>query len=119
MAGTDYVFELVVDWTGGRGAGKVEGWMATQREKHGGRKVFFHRLWCRIQDLPIEEKGDLLKDSKKKKPKATKAAKKKADSDDDASESGGSGDETEDDSSDDEKASPSSKARAKWFWHPY
>jgi len=25
----------------------------TDKPKHGGRKVFFHRLWCRIQRLPL------------------------------------------------------------------
>ena len=25
------------------------------RPKHGGRKIFFHRLWCRVQGLPIRE----------------------------------------------------------------
>ena len=25
------------------------------KPKHGGRKVFFHRLWCRIQGVPIND----------------------------------------------------------------
>lgn len=29
------------------------------KPKHGGRKVFFHRLWCRIQKLPIDEDEDV------------------------------------------------------------
>ena len=29
------------------------------KPKHGGRKVFFHRLWCRIQGLPIDEEDDI------------------------------------------------------------
>lgn len=29
------------------------------KPKHGGRKVFFHRLWCRIQGLPINEDDDV------------------------------------------------------------
>ena len=29
------------------------------KPKHGGRKVFFHRLWCRIQGLEIEEIGNV------------------------------------------------------------
>ena len=85
------------------------------KPKHGGRKVFFHRLWCRIQGLPIEEKGEPLKDTKKKKPKAAKTTKKKADSDDEATESA-SGDETEEESTDEEgggKTSPSAKSRGK------
>lgn len=30
-----------------------------KKPRHGGRKVFFHRLWCRIQGLPIDELGDV------------------------------------------------------------
>eukprot|EP00523_Entomoneis_sp_CCMP467_P002489 CAMPEP_0168763296 /NCGR_PEP_ID=MMETSP0724-20121128/24284_1 /TAXON_ID=265536 /ORGANISM="Amphiprora sp., Strain CCMP467" /LENGTH=1085 /DNA_ID=CAMNT_0008812483 /DNA_START=241 /DNA_END=3498 /DNA_ORIENTATION=- len=37
------------------------------KPKHGGRKVFFHRLWCRIHGLPIEEGKGEHKESKKKK----------------------------------------------------
>jgi hypothetical protein len=38
------------------------------KPKHGGRKVFFHRLWCRIQGIPFEEgKGETKEDRKKKK----------------------------------------------------
>ena len=70
------------------------------KPKHGGRKVFFHRLWCRIQNLEIEEEiGDPLKEVKKKKaPK--KAKKKKSDSDEESS-----GEETEEDSSEEEEES--------------
>ena len=28
---------------------------AVGKPKHGGRKIFFHRLWCRVQGLPIRE----------------------------------------------------------------
>ena len=28
------------------------------KPKHGGRKIFFHRLWCRIQGIPIRENVD-------------------------------------------------------------
>lgn len=38
------------------------------KPKHGGRKVFFHRLWCRIQGIPFEEgRGETKEDRKKKK----------------------------------------------------
>ena len=37
------------------------------KPKHGGRKVFFHRLWCRIQGLKIIEEEDVMQDKKKKK----------------------------------------------------
>jgi hypothetical protein len=32
----------------------------SDKPKHGGRKVFFHRLWCRLQGLPIEESEVLI-----------------------------------------------------------
>ena len=37
------------------------------KPKHGGRKVFFHRLWCRIQGIPFEEGKGERKETKKKK----------------------------------------------------
>ena len=49
------------------------------KPKHGGRKVFFHRLWCRIQGLPIE---DLEEEKDKKKP-GRKGKKKKTKSEND------------------------------------
>jgi hypothetical protein len=81
------------------------------KPKHGGRKVFFHRLWCRIQDLPIEEKGEPMTDVKKK-PKSAKKSKKKADSDDEDDELG-SGEETEEEegSEEDDSGSPRSKGK--------
>eukprot|EP00977_Amphora_coffeiformis_P011399 scaffold2760_cov167-Amphora_coffeaeformis.AAC.13 len=42
------------------------------KPKHGGRKVFFHRLWCRIQDIPFEEGK-----AERKEPKSAKKAAKK------------------------------------------
>ena len=56
------------------------------KPKHGGRKVFFHRLWCRIQGLEIVEEDNALEEKKKKKKleeeekakkRAAAAAKKK------------------------------------------
>lgn len=36
------------------------------KPRHGGRKVFFHRLWCRIQNIPIDgEVGDTPSDKLK------------------------------------------------------
>ncbi|KAL3907331.1 MAG: hypothetical protein SGILL_008921, partial [Bacillariaceae sp.] len=35
------------------------------KPKHGGRKVFFHRLWCRIQNLPIKENISEIREKKK------------------------------------------------------
>ena len=56
MAEVDYRFELTIDWTAGRGAGKVDDWIAAQRQRHGARKVFGRslvdgvprRLWERL-----------------------------------------------------------------------
>lgn len=80
------------------------------KPKHGGRKVFFHRLWCRIQNLKIEEKDEPLKEGKKKKSKRGK--KKRSESDDESS-----GEESEDGSSveesDDETGSPKVKGDLK------
>ena len=42
------------------------------KPKHGGRKVFFHRLWCRIQNIPFEEGK-----AERKEPKTAKKAGKK------------------------------------------
>jgi hypothetical protein len=50
------------------------------KPKHGGRKVFFHRLWCRIQNVPFEEgKGERreTKSPKKQPKKSSKSGKKK------------------------------------------
>lgn len=47
------------------------------KPKHGGRKVFFHRLWCRIQGIPMKDgKGD-SKEKKKRGKKGSKKAKKR------------------------------------------
>lgn len=43
------------------------------KPKHGGRKVFFHRLWCRIQRIPLSDDED----GKKKKGSGTWARQKK------------------------------------------
>lgn len=40
------------------------------KPKHGGRKVFFHRLWCRIQGLEIDEEELKLDDNPPKRRKA-------------------------------------------------
>jgi len=52
----------------------------SDKPKHGGRKVFFHRLWCRIQDVPFEEGKGETKESKRRKMKkpGPKRAKKKS-----------------------------------------
>ena len=58
------------------------------KPKHGGRKVFFHRLWCRIQGLEIQESKGQTKEARKKKAKKVgakkprKAAAVESDSDD-------------------------------------
>ena len=43
------------------------------KPKHGGRKVFFHRLWCRIQGLPIKEELVDSKEPRKRKSKGRRA----------------------------------------------
>lgn len=56
LAEADYRFELTVDWTAGRGAGKLADWFAGQRQRHGARKVMGRslvdgvprRLWERL-----------------------------------------------------------------------
>jgi hypothetical protein len=50
------------------------------KPKHGGRKVFFHRLWCRIQSIPMEDGKGETKEKKRRGKKATvkKIAKKRA-----------------------------------------
>ena len=49
----------------------------SDKPKHGGRKVFFHRLWCRIQDIPFEEGKAERKESKSAKKQAKKGKMKK------------------------------------------
>jgi hypothetical protein len=67
------------------------------KPKHGGRKVFFHRLWCRIQGLPIEDVKEGGKEKKKRFKRPGKKPKKKPLVDPDAEMSGGSDDEMNDD----------------------
>lgn len=47
------------------------------KPKHGGRKVFFHRLWCRIQDLPFEEGKAETKEGRKRKNRHSSSHSKK------------------------------------------
>lgn len=50
----------------------------TDKPKHGGRKVFFHRLWCRIQGIPFQEGIEEIREKRRRKknkdglPKRTK-----------------------------------------------
>jgi hypothetical protein len=53
------------------------------KPKHGGRKVFFHRLWCRIQDLPFEETVSEIKEGKKRKNRSVVGKKNSSKSGDD------------------------------------
>lgn len=50
------------------------------KPKHGGRKVFFHRLWCRIQGIPMQDGKGETKEKKKrgKKSGSKKSSKKRA-----------------------------------------
>jgi len=71
------------------------------KPKHGGRKVFFHRLWCRIQGVPIDEfenveaKIGRQKGAKNKNPSGKKKKRKRS------SSSSGSDDDSEDDGDED------------------
>lgn len=74
----------------------------SDKPKHGGRKVFFHRLWCRIQGLPFDEESVEAEEGgkrkkKKKKKKAGKKKKKSAKTEDGSdAEAEGSDEEAED-----------------------
>jgi len=65
------------------------------KPKHGGRKVFFRRLWCRIQGIPIDEASE-GKGKKKRYRKPGVKPKKKMKSEEEE-------DEEEDDDSDEEE----------------
>jgi len=75
------------------------------KPKHGGRKVFFHRLWCRIQGLPIEDAKD-EKDKKKKPGRKPKKKKTKSESEKEADDESDANEDTKD--ADEEKAASSS-----------
>jgi len=78
----------------------------SDKPKHGGRKVFFHRLWCRIQGLPIEDAlGEAPKPRKRKSP-----AKRKKEYDSDE-EGGGSEEESESESEDEQDSKPRARGR--------
>jgi len=81
------------------------------KPRHGGRKIFFHRLWCRVQGLPIRETPaetaiaalPTPKGGKKKKADSAKRDKKKKSksySSSDDHSSGGSGNDATDDEAD-------------------
>jgi len=46
-----------------------------EKPKHGGRKVFFHRLWCRIQRIPMSE--DIVADGGSARRRANYASGRK------------------------------------------
>ena len=85
------------------------------KPKHGGRKVFFHRLWCRIQNVPFEEGLGMTKEPKKKAlkktgPKRKYRKRKQYDDSDDSMEdtSEGSDDEESVDVDESPRPKPSS-----------
>lgn len=87
------------------------------KPKHGGRKVFFHRLWCRIQGLEIqEEPEDASPKTARRKSKKGGRKKRSLDSDVDTDEEGdimSSDEETESEmESDDEDTTGDRKRRA-------
>jgi hypothetical protein len=90
------------------------------KPKHGGRKVFFHRLWCRIQGLEIEEiqnvevKIGRQKGAKNKIPAKKRKKRKKNDSDSESdSERNNDDDETETEDEEDEDVIKKKKPRRK------
>ena len=50
------------------------------KPKHGGRKVFFRRLWCRIQGLPLDEASEGKGKKKRYRKPGVKPKKKKKNS---------------------------------------
>jgi hypothetical protein len=48
------------------------------KPKHGGRKAFFHRLWCRVQGIPMEDGNSETKEKRKRGNKAAKEREKAA-----------------------------------------
>lgn len=70
----------------------------SDKPKHGGRKVFFHRLWCRIQNIPFDDDVVEMKEKKKRKHKKPGPKKRKSSggSDEDSADEDGSSDEETD-----------------------
>ena len=66
-----------------------------EKPKHGGRKIFFHRLWCRIQGIEMDNKDDVSvkigrqRGAKNKRPARgrKRRGRKEAMSDDDSDQS--------------------------------
>ena len=52
--------------------GNVESKITDNKPRHGGRKVFFHRLWCRIQRIPLP-KQEKIEESPGKTPNITRS----------------------------------------------
>jgi hypothetical protein len=78
------------------------------KPKHGGRKVFFHRLWCRIQGVPIDEFENIeakigrQKGARNKKRFSTKQSKKRKNSSDQMSSDSDSASTDDEDGDDDQ-----------------
>lgn len=88
------------------------------KPKHGGRKVFFHRLWCRIQNLPFDDSIVEMSEKKRKykKPGPKKRRKTSDGSEEDSDEDGSDDEDEETDSEEDNELSEDeldSKPRAK------
>lgn len=80
------------------------------KPKHGGRKVFFHRLWCRIQGLTLNEPERIEKPRKRKSPSKNVCR----DSDEEGESSDQEEEEEEEDSgTDSEREASKSKGRRK------
>lgn len=75
------------------------------KPKHGGRKVFFHRLWCRIQGLEITEDPEDLKEARGRKRKGKKKKRlsgSDVDTEDDDMDDNGSSSEGDTDTEDED-----------------
>jgi hypothetical protein len=83
------------------------------KPKHGGRKVFFRRLWCRIQGIPIDEASEGKGKKKRyRKPGVKPKKKKKSEEEEKDEEEDGDSDEEEEDEEDSHNVKRTKKSSA-------
>jgi hypothetical protein len=85
------------------------------KPKHGGRKVFFRRLWCRIQGIPIDEASEGKGKKKRYRKPGVKPKKKKSEEEDEEVEEveeDGDSDEEEEDEVDSHNVKRTKKSSA-------
>jgi hypothetical protein len=61
----------------------------SEKPKHGGRKVFFHRLWCRVQGIPFTEGRSEARERRSKKKRKRKKGANSDESGDGEDDEGG------------------------------